>query len=100
MIVLGVCPTKTFGQQPARRDTLQILDLSTLLAELATNNPSLRAARLEADALVLATANVAETALAEDLVDSGLELHTIGDALAPRRAHTAIYEGRKVGLSL
>jgi 2,4-dienoyl-CoA reductase-like NADH-dependent reductase (Old Yellow Enzyme family)/pyruvate/2-oxoglutarate dehydrogenase complex dihydrolipoamide dehydrogenase (E3) component len=56
--------------------------------------------RLEADALVLATANIAETTLGEELAGSGLELHTIGDALAPRRAHNAIYEGRKLGLSL
>jgi len=56
--------------------------------------------RLAADALVLATANVAETTLAEALADSGLELHMIGDALAPRRAQTATYEGRKLGLAL
>ncbi len=55
--------------------------------------------RLAADALVLATANVAETTLAEAFADSGLELHIIGDALAPRRAQTAIYEGRKLGLA-
>ena len=56
--------------------------------------------RMAADALVLATANTAETMVAADLAESGLELHTIGDALAPRRAHTAIYEGRKLGLAL
>jgi 2,4-dienoyl-CoA reductase-like NADH-dependent reductase (Old Yellow Enzyme family) len=56
--------------------------------------------RLAADALVLATANVAETTLMAELTDSGLELHVIGDGLAPRRAHNAIYEGRKLGLSL
>ncbi len=51
MILLGVCPMKTFGQKPAGPDTLHVLDLSTLLAELEANNPSLRAARLEAEAL-------------------------------------------------
>jgi 2,4-dienoyl-CoA reductase-like NADH-dependent reductase (Old Yellow Enzyme family)/pyruvate/2-oxoglutarate dehydrogenase complex dihydrolipoamide dehydrogenase (E3) component len=56
--------------------------------------------RVAADALVLATANVAEVSAAEDLAESGVELHTIGDALAPRRAHNAIYEGRKLGLRL
>ena len=45
MIMLSVCPAKTFGQQPIGPDTLQILDLSTLLAGLATNNLLLRAAR-------------------------------------------------------
>ena len=56
--------------------------------------------RVAADALVLATANVAENAAAGELAGSGMELHTVGDALAPRRAHTAIYEGRKLGLRL
>ncbi|MDH3474779.1 MAG: FAD-dependent oxidoreductase, partial [Rhodospirillales bacterium] len=60
--------------------------------------------RIDCDALVLATPNTAETSLAEGLADSGagsgLEIHSIGDCLAPRRAHAAIYEGRKLGLAL
>jgi 2,4-dienoyl-CoA reductase-like NADH-dependent reductase (Old Yellow Enzyme family)/pyruvate/2-oxoglutarate dehydrogenase complex dihydrolipoamide dehydrogenase (E3) component len=56
--------------------------------------------RVAAETLVLATANVAETGLVEALAKWEQELHTIGDALAPRRAQTAIYEGRKLGLAL
>jgi 2,4-dienoyl-CoA reductase-like NADH-dependent reductase (Old Yellow Enzyme family)/thioredoxin reductase len=56
--------------------------------------------RLPFDALVLATTNVAEDSLARALEDSGLEVHTVGDCLAPRHAPAATYEGRKLGLEL
>jgi 2,4-dienoyl-CoA reductase-like NADH-dependent reductase (Old Yellow Enzyme family)/pyruvate/2-oxoglutarate dehydrogenase complex dihydrolipoamide dehydrogenase (E3) component len=56
--------------------------------------------RVEADALVLATTNVANSWLAEELADSGLEIHQVGDCVAPRLANMATYEGRKVGLAL
>ncbi|MFZ5789731.1 MAG: FAD-dependent oxidoreductase [Pseudomonadota bacterium] len=52
------------------------------------------------DSLVLATANVPEASLARELEGAGLELHAIGDGLAPRHAPAAIYEGRKIGLAL
>ncbi|MFQ5776152.1 MAG: FAD-dependent oxidoreductase [Kiloniellaceae bacterium] len=56
--------------------------------------------RLACDALILATANRSETTLMDELAGSGLEIHAIGDCLAPRHANMAFYEGRKVGLSL
>ncbi|MCZ6863778.1 MAG: FAD-dependent oxidoreductase, partial [Alphaproteobacteria bacterium] len=56
--------------------------------------------RVDCDALVLATINVAETTLIDDLAGSGLEVHAIGDCVAPRRANNATYEGRKLGLKL
>ncbi len=56
--------------------------------------------RIESDALVLATINVAETGLLDALAGSGLEVHGIGDCVAPRRANNAIFEGRRVGLKL
>ena len=43
---------------------------------------------------------VAETTLFDALADSNLELHAVGDCVAPRWAVHAIYEGRKLGLSL
>jgi hypothetical protein len=55
---------------------------------------------IDADALVLATTNVAETWLADELADSGLEIHTAGACIAPRLAVMAIYEGRVVGMKL
>ena len=56
--------------------------------------------RIESDALVLATINVAETGLLDALTESGLEVHTIGDCVAPRRANNAIFEGRRLGLKI
>ncbi len=56
--------------------------------------------REDYDALILATPNVAETTLFDALADSDLELHAVGDCVAPRWAVHAIYEGRKLGLSL
>ena len=56
--------------------------------------------RVEADALVLATTNVAETSLQDELSRAHLEFHSIGDCVAPRQAPYAFYEGRKLGLSL
>jgi len=56
--------------------------------------------RVGADALVLATTNSSATWLADGLTGSGLEVHAIGDCVAPRHANMAIYEGRKLGLIL
>ena len=56
--------------------------------------------RIDCDALVLAGINVAETTLIDALAGSGLEVHHIGDCVAPRRANNATYEGRKLGLRL
>jgi NADPH-dependent 2,4-dienoyl-CoA reductase/sulfur reductase-like enzyme len=56
--------------------------------------------REDYDSLILATPNVAETALFDALANSGLECHAVGDCVAPRWAVHAIYEGRKLGLSL
>ncbi len=61
--------------------------------------------RVAADALVLATCTVAETTLQDELaqdevVESGLEVHAIGDCVAPRRANNAFHEGRRLGLRL
>ncbi len=61
--------------------------------------------RVAADALVLATCNVAQTRLQDELAqdevaDSGLEVHAIGDCVAPRRANNAFFEGRRLALKL
>jgi hypothetical protein len=53
------------------------------------------------DSLVLATAPSADDGLRLALQDEpGLEVHAIGDCFAPRRASTAIYEGRRLALAL
>ena len=55
---------------------------------------------VEADTLVLATANNAEDSLYRELVEKGLTPVNIGDSAASRQAPYAIYEGRKVALAL
>ncbi len=57
--------------------------------------------RIECDGLVLATPNVAETTLLDELrASTELEVHAIGDCVAPRWAVHAIYEGRKLARTL
>ena len=55
---------------------------------------------IEADALVLATTNAAQTWLSEALTEMGVAHETVGDCTAPRLAVHAIYEGRALGLRL
>lgn len=52
------------------------------------------------DSLVLATTNEPDDRLARDLEGSGLEVHTVGDAIQARTASMAIYEARKLALEL
>ena len=56
--------------------------------------------RVAADALVLATTNRSQTWLQDGLADCGLELHAVGDCVAPRLAVMAIYEGRELAMRL
>ncbi len=55
---------------------------------------------LDADGLVLACTNESQTWLADELTDRGLDIEVIGDAVAPRLAVMAIYEGRKLARKL
>ena len=55
---------------------------------------------VEADTLVLATTNIPDSALADDLVVRGRQPHVVGDAVAARLAVHAIYEGRAVAMTL
>ena len=52
------------------------------------------------DSLVLASTNIAEDALTRGLDGSDKDIRTIGDAVSPRTASMAIYEARKLGMSL
>jgi 2,4-dienoyl-CoA reductase-like NADH-dependent reductase (Old Yellow Enzyme family)/glycine/D-amino acid oxidase-like deaminating enzyme len=47
--------------------------------------------------VVLATGNFANNGLAETFKQKGIEVHVIGDALAPRQADAAIVDGERVG---
>ncbi|MFL5676431.1 MAG: oxidoreductase, partial [Chloroflexota bacterium] len=55
---------------------------------------------LEADGLVIAETAVSETALADGLRAAEIPFELIGDAVAPRRASLAFYEGRELGRRL
>ncbi|MEP6640207.1 MAG: FAD-dependent oxidoreductase, partial [Chloroflexota bacterium] len=56
--------------------------------------------KVEADALVIAETPVAETGLATALASRGIAFHQIGDAVAPRRASLAFFEGRELARRL
>jgi 2,4-dienoyl-CoA reductase (NADPH2) len=53
----------------------------------------------QADTVVLAVHRKADSGLYESLRGQ-VELHRIGDCVAPRRAHAAIIEGEKAGRAL
>ena len=69
----------TIGREPFRR---------------LLNDPRL------ARAAFIAETPIAETALATDLTAAGVPFHLIGDAVAPRRASLAFYEGRELARRL
>jgi NADH dehydrogenase FAD-containing subunit len=52
------------------------------------------------DTLVLATTNTPEDKLSRELAGAGIEVKTIGDAVAARSASMAFYEARKLALAL
>jgi hypothetical protein len=56
--------------------------------------------KVDADALVIAETPISETALADDLTARGIAFHVIGDAVSPRRASLAFYEGRELARRL
>ena len=49
------------------------------------------------ETLVLATPHRREARLWEDLRETGIECHLVGDALAPRTAEEAVLEGLEAG---
>ncbi len=55
---------------------------------------------ISADALVLATTNMADMSLRDALAQINIVTSVIGDANAPRNAAFAIFEGRKIALAL
>jgi 2,4-dienoyl-CoA reductase-like NADH-dependent reductase (Old Yellow Enzyme family)/NADPH-dependent 2,4-dienoyl-CoA reductase/sulfur reductase-like enzyme len=56
---------------------------------------------IAADTLVLATTNVSETTVADELAELGVDgVRVVGDALAARLAVHAIHDGRVAGMSI
>jgi 2,4-dienoyl-CoA reductase-like NADH-dependent reductase (Old Yellow Enzyme family)/thioredoxin reductase len=54
----------------------------------------------EFDTLVLACTNHPVNTLQDELADSGMEVHTIGDTVSARTAGMAVFEARKLALKL
>ncbi len=61
-----------------------------------------KTSRIEADAFVLATTNESQNWLTDELEKNHTDIivHSIGDAVAPRLAVMAIYEGRELAIRL
>ncbi len=55
---------------------------------------------IKADALVIATVNMAFDDLACELEVRGITAYAIGDGVAPRQAAYAIYDGRKIAMEI
>ena len=55
---------------------------------------------IPADALVLSTTNVADTTVFDELGERFANVTQVGDAVAPRLAVHAIYEGRVAGMQV
>jgi mycofactocin system FadH/OYE family oxidoreductase 2 len=53
-----------------------------------------------ADLVVLAAPSAPLDGLYHELLGAGIAVHRVGDALAPRRAHSAVIEGDRVGARL
>ena len=75
-------------------------DAGGRLAVTLLHHPTGRSRQLTVDWVVSSAHQQPEDDLWKDLADSGIDVHRIGDVLAPRRAHSAVIEGERVALSL
>jgi len=70
------------------------------LAVTLLHHPTGELRQLTVDWVVSSAHQQPEDDLWKELADSGIEVHRVGDALAPRRAHSAVIEGERVALAL
>jgi mycofactocin system FadH/OYE family oxidoreductase 2 len=68
-----------------------------VIADIFTGNQSTLA---DVDSVVWSSPGAAETSLAVQLREAGLEVHLVGDCIAPRRLESAIIEAQSVARSL
>jgi hypothetical protein len=52
------------------------------------------------DTLVIAQGHQSDTTLEQELVETDVEIHLVGDCLSPRSAEEAVYEGLMVARSV
>jgi 2,4-dienoyl-CoA reductase (NADPH2) len=83
-----------------------VLSTSTLVTGLTSGGVTVQdvltgaASTREVQTVVLAVPGMPEAALAEQCAARGMEVHVVGDARAPRRAHAAVLDGERVGSAL
>lgn len=65
-----------------------------------THHPTGTDKHVACDWIVCAVQQQPDRSLWQDLNAADFELHRIGDCLAPRRAHSAVIEGERVGAAL
>ncbi|MBV6758061.1 mycofactocin system FadH/OYE family oxidoreductase 2 [Rhodococcus opacus] len=70
------------------------------IAVTLLHHPTGASRRLTVDWVVSSAHQQPEDGLWKQLADSGIEVYRVGDALAPRRAHSAVIEGERVALAL
>ena len=75
---------------------LAILERSVRIKDLISGEER----DIAADSVVLATLTIAVDDVAQALAEAGIAHHAIGDCVAPRQASMAIYEARKLALTL
>ena len=55
---------------------------------------------ISADWVVLAVPGTPADGLYLDLRAAGVDVHRVGDCIAPRRVHSAVVDGQRIGTSL
>ena len=55
---------------------------------------------ISADWVVLAVPGTPADGLYRDLRSAGVDVHRVGDCIAPRRVHSAVVDGQRIGTSL
>lgn len=81
----------------ANHELVEVDEDRVTLADVYTGE---RVVREPVDGVVLTLGNRAEDGLLHDLRQTGVEVHGVGDCLAPRRIFNAIWEAEKVARAL
>jgi 2,4-dienoyl-CoA reductase (NADPH2) len=95
---------ETWNRRAAALGVAQLTDTLVTAAEpgglCVLHHPTGRSGRLRASFVVLAVPRRCDDALYFALKARGVSVTRIGDCVAPRRAHAAVLDGRRAGVSL
>jgi hypothetical protein len=107
LVAKGLIPTKTHKALRKRFKTLEVEEIvQSALVSWSGGTATLKhlvrgeTETIQFNSLILATTNVAEADIQAALAESGIEIHAVGDCVAPRTAAAAIHEGRRLALAL